>query len=122
MFERTLRALFWGVLLFVSYNAFAAPHRTAAPQVSDIVLHAGAFATLSGLLFASYPHMIYVPGCVALLLYGGGIELVQLGLPERTADWKDFAVDALGIGLGLLGFHLLGRTVLERLGLGSETR
>lgn len=41
---------------------------------------------------------------LALFLYasaaGGALELVQAGLPYRSADWFDFAFDVLGAALG----------------------
>lgn len=39
---------------------------------------------------------------VALLAYGGGIEIVQSYLPPRSGDWLDLLADGVGISLGLL--------------------
>ena len=40
--------------------------------------------------------------CLALLAYGGAIELAQTMVPERLGEWMDWLADAVGIGLGLL--------------------
>lgn len=39
---------------------------------------------------------------LALLAFGGAIELLQLRVPNRSGEWGDLAADAIGIGLGAL--------------------
>jgi VanZ family protein len=39
---------------------------------------------------------------LALLAFGGAIELVQRQLPNRSGEWSDLGADAIGIGLGAL--------------------
>ena len=39
---------------------------------------------------------------LALLAFGGAIELLQLQVPNRSAEWADLGADAIGIGLGAL--------------------
>ena len=39
---------------------------------------------------------------LALLAFGGAIELVQLRIPNRSGTWTDLGADAIGIGLGAL--------------------
>ncbi len=39
---------------------------------------------------------------LALLAFGGAIELVQLQVPNRSGEWSDLGADAIGIGLGAL--------------------
>lgn len=39
---------------------------------------------------------------LALLAFGGAIELLQLQVPNRSAEWSDLGADAIGIGLGAL--------------------
>ena len=43
---------------------------------------------------------------LSLLALGGAIELAQLWVPNRSAEWGDLGADAIGIGLGAL-FALL---------------
>lgn len=37
---------------------------------------------------------------LALLAFGGAIELLQLQVPNRSGEWTDLAADAVGLGLG----------------------
>jgi VanZ family protein len=39
---------------------------------------------------------------VALLAYGGLIEVLQLFVPNRDGEWGDWLADAVGIGIGAL--------------------
>jgi VanZ family protein len=39
---------------------------------------------------------------LALLAFGGAIELLQLQVPNRSGEWTDLGADAIGIGLGAL--------------------
>ena len=39
---------------------------------------------------------------LAVLAFGGAIELVQLQVPNRSGEWSDLGADAIGIGLGAL--------------------
>jgi VanZ family protein len=39
---------------------------------------------------------------LALLAFGGVIELLQLRIPNRSGNWADLGADAIGIGLGAL--------------------
>ncbi|HEY0878438.1 MAG TPA: VanZ family protein [Zeimonas sp.] len=39
---------------------------------------------------------------IALLAYGGGIELLQGFVAYRSSSWADFGADATGLGLALL--------------------
>ena len=115
MLEKALRVLFWGVWLFVSYNAVAPPDQVAAPSISDVLLHGGAFMVLAGLLLGAYQRLHLGLAVVLLLLYGGAIELIQSELPERSAEWKDFLVDALGIGMGVVCYRTFGHRWLAHL-------
>ena len=115
MAENLWRTLFWAAWLFVSYNAFAPPDRVTAPHVSDIVLHACAFVALTGLLLAAYRQLRLWPAVLLLLGYGGAIELVQAQLPERSAEWADFGIDAIGIGVGVVAYVSFGERWLLRI-------
>lgn len=114
MFDALLRICFWLALLFVSYNAFAPPDLMAAPALSDIVLHVSAFVVLTGLALAAYPRWPQWVSPLGLLLYGAAIEIVQAQLPSRSAEWKDFAVDLLGIAAGIACYRLFGQRWVQR--------
>lgn len=65
----------------------------------DKVLHAGAYATLAGLLaYAALPRgwPALVGVALAASAYGAGIEVVQAFLPRRTFDLLDLAANGIG--------------------------
>jgi VanZ family protein len=39
---------------------------------------------------------------LALLAFGGAIELLQLQVPGRSGEWTDLGADAIGIGMGAM--------------------
>lgn len=49
------------------------------------------------------------PLALALLAWGGALELLQPLLPPRGGDWTDLLADAVGIGLGALAYALAVR-------------
>jgi len=50
---------------------------------------------------------------IAMLAYGGVIEISQSFLPTRQRGWEDFGVDVLGVALGLVLRQLLGEKVWQ---------
>ena len=40
-------------------------------------------------------------GALAAIAYGGAIELIQAPISYRSADWRDFLTDVLGVALAL---------------------
>ena len=68
---------------------------------ADKINHLLAFTTLSFMAWFALPGARRV-AMVALLAYGGMIEIVQSFVPSRSAEWADFATDAAGIALGSL--------------------
>jgi VanZ family protein len=55
---------------------------------------------------------------LALLAYGGLIELLQLFVPNRESEWGDWLADAVGIGIGAL----LAAAWLRVRGIAAATR
>ena len=80
-------------------------------KVSDIALHLFAFSYLTVALRIAHISLFWLLVVVLMLAYGGFIEVVQGYLPARQSEWKDFAVDVVGIGLGLVLHHFLGEKV-----------
>jgi len=59
-------------------------------------------------------------GCLA---YGGLLELLQgLAFESRSADWKDFLADAIGVGAGAVFYVLLFGKDGFRLGMSHRNR
>lgn len=117
MTERALIAGFWLAVAFATYSAFAPQDMVTAPKVSDILLHLTAFFVLTVLLQMAYLRNRMLLAAGLIFCYGAGIELVQLVLPERSAEMKDLLVDLAGIALGLVAYRLLGAPALRMLGI-----
>ena len=101
--------VYW-VLLFIGTH-MPANRLLASMHQSDKVLHFGAFAGLSFLMAWAIPtnmHKLYRNTLLAAFVtvaYAGLDELLQIPV-GRTADWKDFYADCIGIGIGLLAYTL----------------
>lgn len=66
---------------------------------ADKLNHLAAFAVLGAAAWRAFPGQRARAFC-ALLAFGVLIELVQIPLPTRSAEWGDLAADALGLLLG----------------------
>lgn len=101
---RAWRRLLALLLLAVSVLALL-PAPRAGPDLGwDKVNHLAAFAALSfsAMLGWRGPRPLQIGVLLALFGYGGLIELLQMFVPNRSAEWSDLLADAIGIGLGAL--------------------
>ena len=76
----------------------------------DKLNHACAFAALAAAACFSLRFERARPAALlALLVYGGLIEIAQTNVPGRNGEWADLLADAVGIAIGaLLAAALLG--------------
>lgn len=97
------RLLLLALLLFVCVMALAPVPPVEVGFSWDKLNHSAAFAalTVTGLRAFPQPRAAW-PLFIGLLLYGGAIELLQLMVPGRSADWIDLAGDTLGIAAAAL--------------------
>lgn len=106
-FFRTLAALValvtgGGVTYFALVFTGPFPDHPLIYGYNDLVLHVIAFAGLSTIvLLLGYAWWRSIAG---LILFAGLIEIVQIFLPARTADWLDFAGSLTGITLAAVPF------------------
>ncbi|NBU25981.1 MAG: hypothetical protein EBS39_10295 [Gammaproteobacteria bacterium] len=83
---------------------------------ADKFQHAAAFLALGGLLLALAERARYAAVCVALLAFGGAIEVAQYLMPYgRSAEWADLAADGLGILLAALASLAIRESWLQRI-------
>jgi len=83
---------------------------------ADKFQHAAAFLGLGGLLLALFERRHYAVACVALLVFGGAIEVAQYLMPYgRSAEWADLAADGLGIVLAALVSLAIQESWLQRI-------
>ena len=86
-------------LLLTAWLAWSPSSGPQGPPHLDKLNHCLAFAALGLATFRAFPRWCRA-AALGLLGFGVLIELVQAGLPTRSAEWPDVLADALGIGLG----------------------
>lgn len=102
-------ARLWRVLLLLLLVATSTLAIMPRPPVGidfgwDKLNHLLAFAALAfsaGLGFPT-PRAVRFGAPLALLAYGGLVELMQARVPQRSAEWADLLADGLGIACGAL--------------------
>lgn len=109
------RRAWQGVLLVlvavISYIAVS-PSPPQGPDLGwDKANHLAAFIVLAVAACLGFPgsRARLAAIALALLAFGAGIELVQLNVPGRDAEWADLLADGAGIALGCW----LGATTLR---------
>jgi hypothetical protein len=98
----------FAVVVLVSLAVLFAPASDVpyAPVGVDKLVHASLFAALAVTgLWAGVSRVVLVP---VLVLYGAASEVIQ-GLIGRDAAVGDWVADVVGVLLGLLAWHWLGR-------------
>ena len=80
------------------------PHPPPAADLGwDKLNHACAFAALAAAACFSLRSARARPAALlALLAYGGLIEIAQTFVPGRNGEWADLLADAVGIAIGAL--------------------
>ncbi len=97
----------WALLLLAAVIAVLAVVPAPPKQMDlgwDKLNHLVAFASLGLCAVFGWRDSIAarLAALLALLAFGGAIELVQLQLPNRSGEWADLGADAIGIGIGAL--------------------
>jgi VanZ family protein len=97
----------WRLLLAILLVAVTWLALTPAPPEAlsagwDKLNHAAAFAALCVAALFAFPrsrsNAVWV--ALALLCFGGAIEVAQSFTPTRNAEWGDLLADAVGIAVG----------------------
>jgi VanZ family protein len=95
----------WALLLLAALIA-ALALLPAPPKQMDLgwdkLNHLAAFAALGLCAVFGWrsSRMARLAVLLALLAFGGAIELLQLQVPNRSGEWADLGADDIGIGLG----------------------
>lgn len=98
---RVRLAVFWLLLLICTVLALMPRPPAGVAGISDVVLHLGAFMTLTLALAAARPVSPSWQTGLWLVGYGALIEIVQDFSGMRHGEWGDFGVDVVGVVLGL---------------------
>ena len=102
-----------GLILILILTLVPMPPMPLDVDYLDKWQHAVTFSLLmlyAGMLFPAHCRW----AALGLLLYGAKIELLQMLLPWRSAEWLDLFADLAGI---LLGWLLLNTPIRRLLGL-----
>ncbi len=96
------------ILLLGVFAGMVSPALGIFPSVSirsllqfDKWLHGGIFLVLTVWYTGQYARRAYWKIAFGLLLFGGGIEVVQRFLTYRSGDFLDFLANLVGVALGL---------------------
>jgi len=101
--------LLYCLLLFIQ-SSFPASEHVPEFDFSDKLLHAGAYAVLGFLIYRAFSAMDNDATTIRLIaisifltaLYGASDEIHQYFVPSRSAEFLDFAADAIGGILGVM--------------------
>lgn len=106
----TYRLLLLLAVTVTTYLAVVPAPLPADVDISDKLLHAGAFCVLFWLTDSSWPASGINPVKVSLLFgYGAMIEIIQSYIPYRDASLLDLAADGSGMLFYWLMIPLLRR-------------
>jgi len=97
----------FGVALAAVVAGCLIPNRYLPPLPNDKLLHAGAFAVLTGLgLRIAQDGRHAALWLLGLLLAGWLIECLQQLVPDRGFSWPDIAANAAGIAVAAIPYML----------------
>ena len=100
---RTCRAVLALLLAVVTYMALTPKPLEGSESGLDKVGHLLAFTALAFSGYLGFPPSRGTRAALpfALLAYGGLIEILQMFVPGRSAEWGDLLADGIGIGVGI---------------------
>ncbi len=109
--QRAWRLTLLALLAVISFLALTPAPPSNIDSGWDKLNHLAAFAVLALAAAFSAADSLRHAGrsALALLAYGGLIELLQSRMPPRQGEWADLLADAVGILLGLALAALLRR-------------
>jgi VanZ family protein len=102
-----LYALMVAWLFYASWNPAVVPHIV---QPWDKLVHFGYYSTLTVLLIVAFGGSGFVIAALVVMCVGAADELYQSTVPQRDADWLDFAADALAAVVAATVFAQIARS------------
>ena len=101
--QRFAGALFFGDIFLMTILALQPMHMQGSINHVDKVLHFLAYLVLAGLAFLFVRQIKpFLKCCVALVIYGGIIELLQSFMPGRYMSFADFVANIGGIAFAVM--------------------
>lgn len=111
-----LPVLLYCLIIFIQ-SSFPASEHVPDFDFSDKLLHAAAYAVLGLLLYRAFntmdkrisPIRLAALSIFLTALYGVSDEIHQYFVPSRSAEFLDFAADAIGGGVGVIAAMVIFR-------------
>lgn len=101
--QRLAGALFFGDILLMTLLALKPMHIEGGISHVDKILHFFAYVALSGLAFIFARHFKpFLKWCIALMVYGAVIEILQSFMPGRFMSFADFIANVTGIAFTIV--------------------
>ena len=101
-----LALISWGLLSTAPFAAVKRSPLSFMTTISDLIMHCGAYATLSvvclSLSTASRDPKVARTVLTLLVIHGLGTEVLQTWIPRRTCDPLDALANMAGIAAGAL--------------------
>lgn len=101
-FPKVWSAVGWLLLAAVIVGSLIPGPVLQQIDVSDKVMHSGAYFTLMMWFAGFYRRELYPIIAAVLLALGISLDLLQNLTETRTFDWYDVAMNAAGVGFGLV--------------------
>lgn len=108
-FPKLWIALAWLLTAGVIVGSLLPGEVVAAIPIRDKLMHAGSYFVLMVAFAGLYRRGFYPLVAAVLLALGVSLDLLQRLTETRTFDWKDIAMNSLGVAVGfVLSWWLLG--------------
>jgi VanZ family protein len=109
----TRRVVFWRAAFYVAgiavcvISLLPGDALPPLPDISDKVEHAACYAVLATLAGLAYrPVAPHGAALVGVILLGGALEIAQLWVPGRSAEWGDAGANTAGAIVGFCLYRL----------------
>jgi hypothetical protein len=108
-FPKLWSAIGWLLLAAVVVGSLIPGPVLQKVDVSDKVMHSGAYCMLMVWFAGFYRRDLYPMIAAVLIALGVGLDVLQLLTETRSFDWFDVGMNAAGVGFGLvLSLLLIG--------------
>lgn len=110
--RKYIKIIFWLLVIMVLVLSFMPGSVSSSIQHVDKLEHLVAFFVLSILLLLAYKFSKPLfTTAIIMALFGMGIEVVQVYIPNRIFSMQDFLADIVGIVLALLVYRIFSRKI-----------
>ena len=106
--QKYIKVLFWALTFAVLFISSTPGSISDSIKNLDKLAHFFTFFLLSVLLLFAYKFSKpFFATALAMALFGLGIEVLHLYVPNRVFSWYDFAADVLGILAAFITYKII---------------